>query len=82
MPVTIHQTTVTPTEGGDVVQLYISDAPPEDEAAEIVLRFHVRIAKAETAEALERLQHRALKLATAHLGALMPDLARKAQEVE
>jgi hypothetical protein len=43
MTVKIHRTTVTPAEDGEVVQLYVSDAPPGDVSASFVLDITARV---------------------------------------
>jgi hypothetical protein len=39
MPVEIRETKVTPAASGSVVQLYISDAPPDDESTTLFFAF-------------------------------------------
>jgi len=80
MPVELRETTITPSAGGDVVQLYISDAVRGDEAAEIVLQFHVRLGKSHKNPLLTQVQRDALKVARDHVGDILQGLAQAAQE--
>jgi hypothetical protein len=78
MPVEVRETTITPTAGGDVAQIYISDAERGDEAAEIVLQFHVRLAKRHRNPLFLDLQREALKVAQKHVSDILLGLAQAA----
>lgn len=80
MAVELRETTITPAQEGDVVQIYISDAERGDEAAEIVLQFHVRLEKRHRNPLLTQLQRDALKTARDYVGEILQDLAQAAQE--
>lgn len=43
MPVEIRETIVTTAPDGEVVQLHISDAPPDDESASFVLTLQAKV---------------------------------------
>jgi hypothetical protein len=74
MPITIRETTITPGAGHDVVQLHISDAPPDDESATLRLVLLAKIPSYQ-APALGQLQRAAMKKAHDVLMALLPELA-------
>jgi hypothetical protein len=82
MAIEIRETTITPAQGGEIVQLYISDAARGDVSAEIALELSVLLPKRSKAAILERVQHQAMKLAQDQMSSLMPELARKAQSLE
>jgi hypothetical protein len=80
MSVELRETTITPAQAGDVVQLYISDAERGDEEAEIVLQFHVRLGKRHKNPLLTQVQRDALKIARDHVSDILQGLAQAAQE--
>ena len=76
MPVEIRETIVTPTEGGDVVRLHISDAPPGDESATIALALTVQIPRS-PAPLLAHVQRVAIDLASKVLSEQLQTLANQ-----
>ena len=76
MDAEIRQTTVTPTEGGSVVQLHISDRKPDDESASFVLQLSVSLPKYEEALLLAQAQREAMRTAQAVLSHHLETLAR------
>lgn len=79
MSVEIHETIVTPSPDGDVVQIHISDAPPGDESAKIVLRLTVAIPKS-PAPLLFHVQRQAIEVASKVLGEHLHALAKEIVE--
>jgi hypothetical protein len=74
MPVEIRETKVTPAASGSVVQLYISDAPPDDESTTFVLRVLAKL-PAYQAPVLAQLQRAVMKVAQNELTPLLQSLA-------
>jgi hypothetical protein len=74
MAVEIQQTTVTRGTAWDVVQLHISDAPPDDASASFALVLTTRVAKFE-APLQAQLQRVAMKRAADVLHDLLQRLA-------
>jgi hypothetical protein len=74
MNVNIYQTSVTPIEDSTLVQLYISDKPPDTEGASIRLALTAKIPAYETS-LLTELEREAIKLAADVLRILLQNLA-------
>jgi hypothetical protein len=77
MPIAIRETIVTPGgEDQDVVQLHISDAPPDDESATFVLKIlaTVRPLRGPT---LAHVQRQAMQTVSEALTPIFQELARE-----
>jgi hypothetical protein len=80
MPIEIRKTIVTPTDDDhDVIQLHISDAPPDDESATLVVQILVK-QPAMLAPALGQLQRAAMSAAQDVLTPLLQALAKELQQ--
>jgi hypothetical protein len=73
MAVAIRRTTVTPTEGGNVVQLHISDAPLEEPFEAIEIQMTVCLPEFERAILVPEAQRGAMKRAQRALTALLQE---------
>lgn len=80
MSAEIRRTTVTPTEGGSVVQLHISDAPLEAPFEAIELQMTVSLPRYEKAILVEQAQREAMKRAQDVLSSLLQQLAAALNE--
>ena len=81
MPIELRETVVTPTEdGGSVVQLHISDAPPDDESAAFVLNIVVKLLPYET-PLLLHVQREAISKAQDALSPILQGMGRQITEV-
>ena len=74
MPVTIRETTILAGDGFDVVQLHISDAAPDDEAATFVVKIHARLPQLPT-PTVAHIQRQAMKAADDTLNRILQELA-------
>jgi hypothetical protein len=74
MAVEIHRTIVTPDADGDVVELYVSDAPPEDASASFVLRLTTKVGPYDHPQ-VAQLQRAAMMIAADQLNELARDMA-------
>lgn len=85
MNVEIRETIVTAKHDKDVVQLHISDAPPGDESAEIVLRLTVPIPRS-PAPLLAHVQREAIEVASKvlsnHLQALAQQIGNAGRDLD
>ena len=80
MPVAIRETTVLPSdESHDVIQLYISDAPIDDESATFVLRILAK-RRGLRMPTLAHLQRDVMATAQDALTPLLQKLAQELQE--
>ena len=73
----IQRTTVTPTEDGSVVQLHISDAPPDDESASFVLQLSVSLPRYKGALLFAQVQREAIRMAQDVLSHHLQELAQE-----
>jgi len=73
MSVEIRRTTVSPTEGGSVVQLHISDAPLEEPFEAIEIQMTVSLPKFERAMLVSEAQRSAMKRAQRALTVLLQE---------
>lgn len=79
MPIEIRETTVTPNATGCIIQLHISDAPPDDESAAFVLTISAKFPALQT-PLLAQLQRAAMKAAQDALTPLLIELATELKE--
>ena len=79
MPVEIRETTITPAQDGIVVQLHISDAPPDDESVGIALQLTAKLPKSQN-PLLAKVQRDAMKVAQEALSHLLRALADDARQ--
>jgi hypothetical protein len=80
MPIEIRETIVTPADDDhDIVEIHISDAPPDDESATFVVRILSK-QRALATPTLAHLQRAAMKIAQDEMTALLRDLARELQQ--
>ena len=80
MDVEIRRTSVTPTDGGSVVQLHISDAPPDAESPSFDLQMSVFLPEYEREILLAQWQREAMKVTQGVLSRLLQELAAALQE--
>lgn len=76
MAVEIRETTVTPKGETQLVQLHISDAPPDDESAETVLLLSVHLPNYKVPR-FGQIQREAMKAAQDHLTEILQSMARE-----
>jgi hypothetical protein len=77
MPIEIRETTVSPAgEDLDVVQLHISDAAPDDEAATFVLKIHATV-RPLRGPTLAHVQRQAMLAASEAITPIFQGLARQ-----
>jgi hypothetical protein len=74
MTIEIRKTIVTPTADGDLIQLHISDAPPDDESATFVLQIVAKMPPLEPC-LLAQMQREAMTTAQDALTPILQDLA-------
>lgn len=80
MTIEIRETIVTPTPRGELVQIHISDAPPDDERASFVLKILARTDAFDT-PTLAHLQREAMKQAQDVLSGILPKMAAEIQSM-
>ena len=78
MPVEIRETTVTPDASGQVVRLHISDAPPLDASAQIIVQISVRLPHYDL-PLMAQVQREALVMAQHEISTLLQLLAQEFQ---
>lgn len=78
----IRRTTVTPTEGGNVVHVHISDAPLEAPFASIDLQMTVSLPRYAQALMIEQAQREVMRVVQDVLSDLLQPLAAKIQNTE
>lgn len=82
MDADIRRTTVTPTEGGNVVHVHISDAPLEAPFASIELQMTVLLPRYAQALMVEQAQREAMSVAQGVLSDHLQRLAARIQNTE
>ena len=86
MNTTIHQTTISPTKSGSIVQMHISDAPLEAEHAEVVVKLTVTLPKYAGPLLLAQAQREAIRTAQLILSqqadALMREIGQTNADLE
>jgi hypothetical protein len=74
MPIELRETTITPCDGGQIVQLHISDAPPDDESATFVVKILAKLPSYET-PLLLHVQREAISMAQDSLTPILQEMA-------
>jgi hypothetical protein len=78
MPIQIRETIVTPATDGDVIQLHISDAPPDDESATFAVRILAKLPPVRT-PAMAQIQREVIEKTQSTLSELLVNLASELQ---